>query len=51
MMVLGFGVLGDPAHCLDPFEEGRELDGAAQSTVGVLPAIERRGGGFHLFIG
>lgn len=51
MMVLALGVLADAAHCVDAVEERRELHGAAQRAVGVLPAVEIGDGGIHLFIG
>ena len=49
-MVLGFGVLGHPAHRVDAGEKLRKLDRPAQGALGALPSVEVGQCGVYFFI-
>lgn len=51
MVILGFGVLADPANGIDTVEKRGEFDGPAQGAIGALPTVEVLRGVVHLVIG
>jgi len=51
VMVLLFGQLGDAADGVDPLEERREIDRAAQRAVGSFPAVQIGQCGVDLVVG